>query len=126
MKAKQAVSKLRVVPAKASANADAKPPAQASVEVRAGVLAQLRYFYKRNGYARFLKTDRVEKEGFQQYKKGDEIRLVARSTVELVLIRRLLSEADFQIGRPFAKGRQWRQPIYGRPQVARFLELMGD
>ena len=109
MKAKSAAAKRRVPAA----------------ELGAGVLAQLRYFYKRNGYARFLKTERVEKEGFQQYKKGDEIRLVANSTTELMLIRRLLGEAGFQVGRPFVKSRQLRQPMYGRMQVARFLELVG-
>ena len=67
---------------------------------------------------------RIEKDGWEQYKKGDEVRLVADSEQELKLIRRLLREAGFKPGRPFAKGLQYRQPIYGRQAVARFLELV--
>jgi hypothetical protein len=60
----------------------------------------------------------------QLYKKGDEVRLVAGSTTELATIRRLLDEAGFKPGRPFVKGRQFRQPLYGRAEVARFLSLV--
>jgi len=65
-------------------------------------------------------------EGAQRYKKGDEIRLTAKSQEELATIRRLLVQAGFQPGWPFVKGRQFRQPVYGRHEVARFLKLIGE
>jgi len=50
--------------------------------------------------------------------------LVASTVEELRLVRRLLREAGFKPGRPFRKGRQYRQPVYGRQAVARFLEAV--
>lgn len=82
-----------------------------------------RYFW-RNGYVRRQDSVRVSQDGPAKYKKGDEVRLVAQSEAELQEIRLLLVEAGFQPGRPFAKGRQIRQPIYGREEVTRFLELI--
>ena len=58
------------------------------------------------------------------YKKGDEVRLCARSAKELAEIRRLLKLADFRPGRPFMKDRHYRQPVYGREEVRRFLNLV--
>lgn len=86
--------------------------------------SRLAGFYRRNGFVRRQDQQRIEKEGCARYKKGDEIRLVAESTQELALIRRLLREEGFEPGRPFVKGRQYRLPIYGRQAVARFLELV--
>lgn len=85
---------------------------------------QLAEFFGRNGYARFQDPDRREDEG-DWYKKGDEVRLVARTRTELATIRRLLKQSGFRLGRPFAKGRQFVQPIYGREAVGRFLDLVG-
>jgi len=81
----------------------------------------LAWYYRRNGYVRRQDAERVANEGSQQYKKGDEVRLVARTVKELRLVRRLLREAGFRPGRPFRMGRQYRQPIYGRQAVSRFL-----
>ncbi len=86
---------------------------------------QLADFFHRNGYVRRLSKARRAAEG-QSYKKGDEVRLVARSMVELRRIRRLLRQAGFLPGRPFRKGKQWRQPVYGRTETARFLALMRE
>jgi hypothetical protein len=81
--------------------------------------------FQRNGFVRWQDPRRLAAEGWGHYKKGDELRLVARSAQELRLVRRLLRKAGFEPGRPFAKGRQFGQPIYGRRAVARFLELIG-
>jgi hypothetical protein len=59
------------------------------------------------------------------YKKGYEVRLTAHSDEELVHIQELLEVLGFSIARPFAKGGHFRQPIYGREQVGRFLSLVG-
>lgn len=90
----------------------------------ADVVKQLSMFFHRNGYVRRVDTVRKRVKG-RLYKKGAEVRMVAGSTAELRKIRRLLRQAGFKRARPFAKGRQWRQPIYGVAEVARFLALVG-
>lgn len=99
-------------------------------DVRAGrdapaAIRKLGYFFRRNGYTRWQLRRRVEKDGSQLYKKGDEIRFVANAAGELTVIRRLLRAAGFRPGRPFVKGRQYRLPIYGRKAVAWFLAFVG-
>jgi hypothetical protein len=98
-------------------------PAMADA-LSASDLALLAGFFRRNGYVRWQDARRQRREGYWAYKKGDEVRLVAESLRELALIRRLLRRAGFRPGRPFRKGRQYRQPLYGRPAVARFLALI--
>lgn len=94
-----------------------------STNSSAYAITELARFFRRNGYVRWQNPERQATEG-QKYKKGDEVRLVAESMSELAVIRRLLKRAGFKPGRPFAKGRQFLQPIYGRQAVARFLELV--
>lgn len=96
----------------------------AEVLSRRAAAKQLKAFYDRNGYLRQQNPKRLAKEG-RDYKKGDEIRLVAASAAELKEIRRLLKAAGFTPGNPFQKSNQWRQPLYGRQAVADFLKLIG-
>ena len=93
---------------------------------RAAVVARLTLLFRRNGYVRWQDEERLTGEGGQVYKKGNEVRLVADSAKELAEVRRLLVAAGFKPGRPFVKGRQYRQPVYGKLAVARFLELVGE
>ncbi|HEV3023661.1 MAG TPA: hypothetical protein VGX76_14400 [Pirellulales bacterium] len=88
--------------------------------------ALLAGFFRRNGYTRWQDARRKQREGYNIYKKGDEVRLVAESLRELALVRRLLRRAGFRPGRPFRKGNQYRQPLYGRQAVARFLTFIGE
>ncbi len=88
------------------------------------VVKRLKMFFHRNGYIRRVNAVRLKVEG-RLYKKGAEVRLVAESAAELAEIRRLLKRAGFKLARPFAKARQWRQPVYGVAEVARFLSLVG-
>jgi hypothetical protein len=81
-------------------------------------------FFQRNGYVRCKDPLRYREDGYRRYKKGYEVRLVARTEGELAYIRRLLIEAGFEPGRPFRKARQLTQPIYGRAAVERFLALI--
>jgi hypothetical protein len=90
------------------------------------VAEKLAVYYRRNGYMRTQKADRIARDGWKKYKKGDEIRLVANTKRELRAIRRLLKEAGFKPGRSFPKANQYRQPVYGRREVARFLEFIGE
>lgn len=91
-----------------------------------GVVEQLAAFFRRNGYVRWQNVKRLESQGWRIYKKGDEVRLVADTKRELALIRRLLRQAGFKPGRSFVKGRQYRQPVYGREEVSRFLALIEE
>jgi hypothetical protein len=90
----------------------------------AAVVRRLAQFFQRNGYVRWQDEQRLTEEGWQVYKKGHEIRLVADSMEELATIRGLLEQAGFKPGEPFIKGRQYRQPLYGKRAVSRFLELV--
>ena len=89
------------------------------------VVKRLAALFHRNGYVRRVNPVRRKVKG-RLYKKGAEVRLVATSTAELAEIRRLLKQAGFKRARPFAKARQWRQPLYGVAEVARFLFLVGE
>ncbi len=89
------------------------------------VVQQLARIYAQNGYVRRQDPERFAKEGSTQYKKGEEIRLIADSRQELRQIRQLLEQAGFKPGRPFEKGNKYCQPVYGKQAVARFLELVG-
>jgi hypothetical protein len=88
------------------------------------VVSQLAALFRRNGYVRWPNRDRriAEKAA---YRKGYEVRLVADSPTELKAIRRLLKAAGFAAANPFPKARRWRQPVYGKEAVARFLKLVG-
>lgn len=91
------------------------------------VVKELATLFTRNGYVRRQNLERKAAEGHRRYEKGDEIRLTASSDAELARIRGLLQVAGFTIGRPYRQGEhQYRQPLYGRQQVARFLELVGQ
>lgn len=94
----------------------AKPPLTA--------VRELARFFHRNGYVRWQNEECVSEDGWRVYKKGHEVRLVASSEEELAILRGLLEQAGFRPGRPFVKGRQYRQPIYGKRAVGRFLELV--
>lgn len=87
------------------------------------VIAGLQEHFRATGCFRVVDPERREREG-QKYKKGFEARFVADSEAELDIIRELLEKAGFKLGRPFKKTIKIIQPIYGRLQVERFLELM--
>jgi len=89
-----------------------------------GARDQLAQWFRSSGYVRRQNRRRLAEDGYAGYKKGDEVRLVANSLPELQVIRRLLRQAGFKPGRPFAHANQWRQPLYGRDNVARFLALV--
>lgn len=93
--------------------------------IEVAVVALLAESFFRNGYVRRQNATRRDVEG-RNYKKGDEVRLVADSRKELTELRRLLRAAGFKYGRPFRHARQFRLPVYGRKQVSRFLELVGN
>lgn len=90
---------------------------------------ELAAFFLRNGYVRRHNPARRKADGCMRYKKGDEVRLVANTPSERSRILELLRTAGFKPGRPFRKdkkGGQYRVPIYGREQVARFLQTIEE
>ena len=90
----------------------------------AEVASELGRYFKRNGYVRRQNPKRLARDGSMGYKKGDEVRLTAQDEQELLHLEALLRRAGFRPGRPFAKGRQHRLPVYGREAVRRFLRLV--
>lgn len=61
-------------------------------------------------------------EAKTKYKKGWEVRLVFRTVDEARQAAALLPEIGLKGGRPFAKSRQWIQPVYGKKAVSIFEE----
>lgn len=76
-------------------------------------------FFHRNGYMR-VPNEALRQESPREYKKGYEIRLVARTQQELAAMRRLLRQVDLRAGKPFPKHNQWVQPVYGRDAMDLF------
>ena len=90
------------------------------------VTGQLVALFRRNGYVRPPAAKRLLGFGYGRFRRGFEFRLTANSRTELRLIRALLHAAGFKPGKPFVKGRQFRQPVYGRDSLERFLALIGE
>ncbi len=88
-------------------------------------LARLRELFERNGYLRVPNPRRRKKESADDYKKGCELRFVARSDPELRQIRTLLRRAGVNMGRPYEKHRQLVQPVYGMKAVKSLCEKLG-
>ena len=85
------------------------------------ILSQL---FHRNGCVR-VPDSKLRKVGSQTYKRGFELRFVARSETELKQINRLLRDAGFKPGKPYQKGRQNVQPVYGRETVKKLCAVLG-
>ncbi|WP_380279292.1 hypothetical protein [Kitasatospora purpeofusca] len=73
------------------------------------------------GYVR--RPDPARRSGAEghTYKKGWEVRFTARSEAEIAEIRDLVVAAGFAPARPFFKGHQLIQPVYGMAAVQAYL-----
>src|SRR3990172_6409854 len=87
---------------------------------------QLSALFQRNGYVRPPAEKRLADVGYGRFRRGFEFRLTAASRTELRQIRALLRDAGFKPGRPFTKANQFRQPVYGRDSLERFLAMIGE
>ncbi len=74
-------------------------------------------------YFRFPDKKRRNIEG-QSYKQGYEVRLVVKNKAELKKIKSLLKDLGFDIGKPYAKGTQFVQPVYGKYQVEKLKIIL--
>ncbi|MBI5042849.1 MAG: hypothetical protein HZC10_03265 [Nitrospirae bacterium] len=77
-------------------------------------------YFKRNGYIR-QRNEKLAKLLGQRYKKGYEVRFVAKTENELREIRLLLNKTGFKLGKPFKKHKQLIEPVYGKQAVEKFL-----
>ncbi|MEU1285777.1 hypothetical protein [Kitasatospora sp. NPDC005856] len=73
------------------------------------------------GYVRRPDPARRSGEKGHTYKKGWEVRFTARSEAEIAEIRDLVVAAGFAPARPFFKGHQLIQPVYGMAAVQAYL-----
>ncbi|MFG2823442.1 hypothetical protein ACGFX4_28960 [Kitasatospora sp. NPDC048365] len=73
------------------------------------------------GYVRRPDPARRGGEDGRAYKKGWEVRFTARSEAEITEIRDLVVAAGFAPARPFFKGQQLIQPVYGIAAVEAYL-----
>lgn len=73
------------------------------------------------GYVRQPDLARRGGEDGHTYKKGWEVRFTARTEQEIAEIRELVIAAGFAPARPFFKGHQLIQPVYGIAAVQAYL-----
>ncbi|MER8185474.1 hypothetical protein [Kitasatospora sp. NPDC094015] len=73
------------------------------------------------GYVRRPDLARRNSEDGRAYKKGWEVRFTARTEEEITEIRDLVIAAGFAPARPFFKGHQLIQPVYGMAAVQAYL-----
>jgi hypothetical protein len=73
------------------------------------------------GYVRQPDLSRRNGEEGRAYKKGWEVRFTARTEQEIAEIRDLVVAAGFAPARPFFKGQQLIQPVYGIAAVQAYL-----
>ncbi|MEV4613998.1 hypothetical protein AB0K43_15590 [Kitasatospora sp. NPDC049258] len=73
------------------------------------------------GYVRRPDLARRNSEDGRAYKKGWEVRFTARTEEEIAEIRELVIAAGFAPARPFFKGHQLIQPVYGIAAVQAYL-----
>ncbi|HFA48996.1 MAG TPA: hypothetical protein ENJ95_08265 [Bacteroidetes bacterium] len=81
--------------------------------------------YLRNGYMRCPNQERQKTDGHKKYKKGYEIRWVAKDKKELERMQRWLKKTKFKAGKPYAKGKAtYALPVYGKEAVERLQALL--
>jgi hypothetical protein len=80
---------------------------QLKSEAGRAALRELARYFAANGYYR----GRPARQGTH---RGYECRLAARDKEERDVIVDLLKRAGIPAGKPFAKGKQWRIPVYGK------------
>ncbi len=102
-------------------------PARTPIPVLVAAIRRLAVLFHANGYVRRPNLDKkAAAQESRAYHKGYEVRLVLVSEQELAEARGLLELLGFKPANPHTKGKMFRQPIYGKEPVERFLSLVGD
>ena len=78
----------------------------------------LRKFFRQRGCVRIADEERKLQD--PKYKKGCEVRLVAKTESELMQIQHWLIDVGFKPGKHFRKNSRLIQPIYGKDAVEWF------
>lgn len=86
------------------------------------IASELVALYQRNGYVRQPNSARFD-EG-QGYKKGWEIRWVAKDETEAAHISKLLSVAGFKHGKTYLKNKLIVLPVYGYEAMEKFISFL--
>ena len=89
-------------------------------------LKYLAEIFLRNGYLRTRDKKKLKMNGAQNYKKGFEIRLVAKNRAELRMIRAAIKAMDLTVSKTFIKHNATIQPIYGKEITLKFKKLKKD
>jgi hypothetical protein len=92
--------------------------------IPARVINELATLFRRNGYVRPPLKKRKKDDSPGVFRRGFEFRLTASTKEELRHIRQLLKQAHFKPASAFIKSNQYRQPVYGRESLERFLRLI--
>lgn len=79
-------------------------------------------FVRANSYARVPDETRQD-EGWKEYKKGYELRIVVKTQDDLKRVRKLLQDAAIKPGKAYRKAQQWVQPVYGKQAVNSLVAL---
>lgn len=83
----------------------------------------LKEVFLRNGNLRMKDMSKVEESRSQKYKKGFEVRLLAKDEVELERIQSAISSLDLYVAKSYLKGNQIVQPIYGKEITKKFQKI---
>ncbi len=78
----------------------------------------LKMLFLQRGFVRIPDEKRRLKD--PKYKKGCEVRLMARTESELIQIQLWLVEVGFKPGKPYRNNSRLIQPIYGKDAVEWF------
>ena len=89
-------------------------------------LKYLAEVFLKNGYLRIRDKKKLKKNGAQIYKKGFEIRIVAKNRAELRMIRAAIKALGFKVSKTFIKHNLTIQPIYGKEITLKFQKLKKD
>ncbi len=79
-------------------------------------------YIRANSYARVPDETRQD-EGWKEYKKGYELRIVVKTQEDLKRVRKLLQDARIKPGKAYRKAQQWVQPVYGKQAVNSLVAL---
>jgi hypothetical protein len=85
-------------------------------------LNTLTEYLRANSYARVPDETRQE-EGWTEYKKGYELRIVVKTQEDVKKVRHLLQDAGIKPGKAYRKAQQWVQPVYGKQAFRSLMAL---
>jgi hypothetical protein len=83
----------------------------------------LEELFQRNGYLRIRNPEKWKISGSNNYKKGFEIRFVAKNEKELQDIQASISSIGYKVCKPYLKGGHMVQPLYGKEITLQFQSL---